>query len=634
MRAHASSAPWPNSSAPRPDVSDVVARDRAALADALDGPSPASSAQHEPDRGDALLAAGLLWVDPHGLGGLRLRAGAGAARDSWLRVFESLRPAGPPLVRMPAHIGDERLLGGLDLTATLARGKPVAQRGLLAQADGGIVAVAMAERVEAGAASRLAAALDRGVVEIAREGIESVSPARIGVLLLDEGEGDDEAPPVALVDRCALAVDLRSTGWREAPRRAPFNAHDVERARAVLGSVVVPAELLEAIVAAAGALGVDAVRPALLALRACRAHAALYGRATVEADDAAAAVRLVLLPRATRLPQAAQPEEEDAPADEPPPEEPPAEEPPDDDASREAASPPATPDAPLEDRLVEAALASLPADLLLQLQAGTARRARSAGRSGAAARSGLRGRPIGARRALPRGGQRLALIDTLRAAAPWQKLRGAAGTGRIAVRPDDFHVKRHRQRQATTTIFAIDASGSAALARLAEAKGAVETLLAECYVRRDEVAVLAFRGQRAELLLPPTRSLVRAKRSLAGLPGGGGTPLASGLEAAAALAERIARDGATPVLVLLTDGRANIARDGTPGRERAGADALAAARALRLLGILALVVDTSARPDPAARAIAEAIGATYLPLPPARPDRVARAAQALVPGRA
>jgi magnesium chelatase subunit D len=240
---------------------------------------------------------------------------------------------------------------------------------------------------------------------------------------------------------------------------------------------------------------------------------------------------------------------------------------------------------------------------------------------------------VGARRGWPRGGQRLALIDTLRAAAPWQRLRGAAGSGRVAVRPDDFHVKRHRPRLATTTIFAIDASGSAALARLAEAKGAVETLLAECYVRRDEVAVLAFRGQRAELLLPPTRSLVRAKRSLAGLPGGGGTPLAAGLDAARLLAERIARDGATPVLVLLTDGRANIARDGNPGRERAREDALAAARALRAAAVPALVVDTSARPEPAARALAEALGATYLPLPPARPDRVARAAQALVAAR-
>ena len=100
------------------------------------------------------------------------------------------------------------------------------------------------------------------------------------------------------------------------------------------------------------------------------------------------------------------------------------------------------------------------------------------------------------------------------------------------MRRDDFRMTRFQQRTRTTTIFVVDASGSSALNRLAEAKGAVELLLADCYVRRDQVALLAFRGKEAELLLPPTRSLVRAKRSLAGLPGGGGTPLAAGIDAA------------------------------------------------------------------------------------------------------
>ncbi len=141
------------------------------------------------------------------------------------------------------------------------------------------------------------------------------------------------------------------------------------------------------------------------------------------------------------------------------------------------------------------------------------------------------------------------------------------------MRREDFRVSRFKQRSETTTVFVVDASGSSALHRLAEAKGAVELLLADCYVRRDSVALIAFRGRRAELLLPPTRSLVRAKRSLAGLPGGGGTPLAAGIDAALALADAMRRRGATPVVVPLTDGRANIARDGA-GRARAGADAL------------------------------------------------------------
>jgi magnesium chelatase subunit D len=183
------------------------------------------------------------------------------------------------------------------------------------------------------------------------------------------------------------------------------------------------------------------------------------------------------------------------------------------------------------------------------------------------------------------------------------------------VRKEDFHVTRFKQRSETATLFVVDASGSSALNRLAEAKGAVELLLADCYVRRDSVAVIAFRGRVAELLLPPTRSLVRAKRSLASLPGGGGTPLATAIDTAALLALGLRRRGTTPVIVLLTDGRGNIARDGRPGRPQAMEDAQSAAQQLRGLGMQTLLLDTSPQPQQPARQLAEAMGATYLPLP-------------------
>ena len=133
---------------------------------------------------------------------------------------------------------------------------------------------------------------------------------------------------------------------------------------------------------------------------------------------------------------------------------------------------------------------------------------------------------------------------------------------------------RFRERRETTAIFVVDASGSSAMARLPEVKGAIELLLADCYVRRDSVALVAFRGKTAEIVLPPTRSLMRAKRMLAGLPGGGGTPLACGLDAALALAESVRRKGPCPLLVLMTDGRANICREGAACREQAMEDAL------------------------------------------------------------
>jgi magnesium chelatase subunit D len=213
----------------------------------------------------------------------------------------------------------------------------------------------------------------------------------------------------------------------------------------------------------------------------------------------------------------------------------------------------------------------------------------------------------------------LSVIDTLRAAAPWQKLRNT--DGRLAIRRDDLRIRRFETRAEVLTIFAVDASGSSALARLAEAKGAVELLLAEAYVKRAAVALVAFRGTCAELLLPPTRSLTRARRTLAQLPGGGGTPLAAGLNAARELAEAARARGRTPFLVVLTDGRANIAVDGRAVRNLAETDALSAAKAIAISRIGAAFIDISARPRPEGAALAAAMRARYLPLP--RADSVA-----------
>ncbi|WP_397544794.1 VWA domain-containing protein, partial [Roseovarius salis] len=125
----------------------------------------------------------------------------------------------------------------------------------------------------------------------------------------------------------------------------------------------------------------------------------------------------------------------------------------------------------------------------------------------------------------PDGRARIDVVATLRAAVPWQRLRRARrDTGqRVIIHPGDIRLRRYEDRSDRLLIFTVDASGSAAMARLAEAKGAVEMLLVQAYARRDHVAVVAFRGKGAEILLPPTRSLVQAKRRLAGMPGGGGT---------------------------------------------------------------------------------------------------------------
>ncbi len=546
---------------------------------------------------DATAALEVFAVAPHALGGVRLRCGAGPERQVWLDALRRLLPAAMPWRRLPVHIRDDALLGGLDLAATLATGKPVAERGLLVQAEGGIVVAAMAERMGGALAARLGAALD--------------DEARIAVVALDEGAAEDERPPPALLDRLALCVEPKAS-------LVDVDAARVVQARECWRDVRASDELIEALVAAAAALGVPSARASWQALCVARIAAALAGRREVQADDAALAARLVLAPRATRAPQASE-----EPEAEPPPPETSSDAPHENEAEQQADI-----DRPLDDRVITAAQAAIPPGLLALLAAGRVPGPRrgDAGRMGQNTASRQRGRVVGALRGEPRGGARLALIETLRAAAPWQKVRRAAsGDTRVHVSRDDLRVQRRVQRRATTTIFAIDASGSQALHRLAEAKGAVELLLADCYARRDRVAVIGFRGAGAQVLLAPTRSLVRAKRQLAGLPGGGGTPLAAGIDAVHAMASAVRRGGATPLVVLLTDGRANIARDGTPGREAATRDALGAARVFSSTGTAALLIDTSPQPSAVALAIASALGARCIALPQAQAQALSQA---------
>jgi magnesium chelatase subunit D len=581
-------------------------------------PTPAA----DPTWADAVWAATLFAVDPQGLGGIALRASAGPVRDHWTQLLRGLFDEHAPWRRMPSHISDERLLGGLDLAATLQAGRPVAQRGLLAECDGGVLLLPMAERLSAATAARLAHVLDRGEIGAERDGVTQRWPSRIGIVAFDEGRDDDPALPTALADRLAFRCDLGALGWGHVGD-ASHQAADIRAARQRLPQVTLAEPIAQALCATAQRMGVASLRASLTALGAARAAAALQGRSEVSEDDARLAARLVLAPRATVAPPPDTPQEQPAP-DTPPPPPPPPED--------GADSAPGSDDAAqaLEDRLVSATQAALPAGLLAALLSGEV--ARSAGRVGALSGSPRSGRPVGSRAGTPRGGARLNLIETLRAAAPWQRLRAASappGPQRVHVRGSDLRIARLQQRAATATLFVIDASGSSALHRLAEAKGAVNLLLAECYVRRDQVGVIAFRGRSAEVLLPPTRSLVRAKRSLAELPGGGGTPLAAGLQAALAMAALVRRSGAVPVVVMLTDGRANVALDGGPGRARAEADALQMARLLRGARLTTLLVDTSPQPSPAAQRLAQAMGAPYRTLPHAGAVELSAAVRAL-----
>ncbi|MGJ5074861.1 magnesium chelatase subunit D [Bradyrhizobium sp. SZCCHNRI1009] len=566
---------------------------------------------------DAVIAAALAAIDPHAASVL-LRAGAGPVREQWLDLLRELTPDAAAIRKLPPSISDDRLLGGLDLAATLQAGRPVMQRGLLAEADGGVLIAVMAERIAPSAIAHLTAALDTGVISIERDGLSLRAPARFGLVALDEGIGDERVAP-ALADRLACHLDL-GTVARADLGESLFTSADIAAARALLPQVRLSDDAIAALTTTAVALGIDSLRAPLLACRVARIAAALDGETDVAEPHIACAARLVLAPRATRLPAT----EDDAESDEAP-------EPQNDQA--DSADDDRSNDGPLEDRVLEAAQAAIPADLLKRLQDERAMRARasSAGRQGTAQKAPKRGRPIGARRGEWRAGARLNVLETLRAAAPWQPLRRrtqrSGKSGRLIVHKDDIRITRFKQRSGTTTIFVVDASGSSALQRLAEVKGAVELLLAECYIRRDEVALIAFRGKGAELLLPPTRSLTRAKRSLAALPGGGGTPLSAAIFAATELALAVKAKGQAPTIVLMTDGRANVARDGG-GRSEAEAEALVAARQLALTGIPVVLVDSSPRPQDKAAQLAGAMQARYVALPHADAARLSQAVMA------
>ena len=637
---------------------------------------------------DALAAARLFAADPHALGGVWLRARAGPVRDAWLAHLATLLPPGA-FRRFPVGIDDEGLLGGTDLAASLVAGARVARPGLLCAADGSVLLLAGAERASPGLAARLSAALDTGEVDGA--------PARTALVALDEGI-DEETLPIPLAERLAFHLDLSPLSVRDASPH-PLTGQGDHEGRAASGmveggsapriaprvrpgpppppptAVALPGSAGEdatsALATAAAACGIGSARAPVFALRAARAAAALDGRAEPDARDLALAARLVLAPRATRLPPGEAALLSDAPADALP-----GSPLPDEDAGLDAASPeppePPSPgkdpapdhpaqDAraeppPLADVVLEAVRAALPPGVLAAMEAGRApSRASARGGAGALRKSTARGRPAGTRPGDPRRGQRLDLAATLAAAAPWQRLRAAAASPagsvaavgsaaaaavaslppprRLHLRAEDLRVRRLVQRAESTTIFAVDASGSAALQRLAEAKGAVELLLAEAYVRRTQVALVAFRGTSAETLLPPTRSLARAKRALAELAGGGGTPIAAGLAAAHDLALVARARGRTPLVVVLTDGRANVSRGGAPGRSAAEADALAAARALAADGIAAALLDTGARPRAETAVLAAAMRARYAPLPRADAGSVAAIVRGLEPGR-
>lgn len=551
------------------------------------------------------------------------------------------------IVELPVGASEDRLIGSLDIERALASGEQAFEPGILAAAHRGILYVDEVNLLTDHLVDVLldAAAMGRNFVE--RDGLSVSHPAGfilVGTMNPEEGELRPQ-----LLDRFGLMVEADSEfstserievvkrrvafesdpsafieSWREQDRQL---GRRILVAQARLSQVAVPEAAREAIAHVCSEHGVDGLRADIVIHRTASTIAAWDEREEVAISDIAEAAELALAHRLRRTPfeQPKLDSErlndmldafEDRPSEGESGGPSPGEAATQPDAvaeleregessseSEQAAGPPAAD-----------GHAEVGAPVPIQPPSAPPRDARprnASGRRATALSEGRNGRRIGARR--PDGAVAdLDVAATILAAAPRQHERAAAA---FEIRPSDVRVKERETKTAALVVFVLDASGSmGARRRMETTKGAVFTLLVDAYQSRDQVALISARGAGASLVLPPTRSVELARRRLAQLPTGGRTPLWAGIDRAAELVIAEQNSGADliPLLVLVTDGRANASR-GSLGPSKA---TLEAAQRVRSLGVRSLVIDAEegyVRLGMAKR-LAEELGGDYVAL--------------------
>ena len=535
------------------------------------------------------LAFKLLAINPSAFGGIIFK---GATPEHTERILNFFKITDVNLNKIFSNFSVTDLTGGIDPLESLQKGYLVYRKGILSRP--GWFSCSSINDMPKALQSMLTHQMDN----------INLSP----IIAFDDGSRKDEVAPPKLCDRLAFSIDLTEVRFNQfSPDFCIINSSEITKAQITEAQI-------QSVIVSAIRFGIDEIRPAYMTINAAQYLATLNDRVAVEQKDLNLAATLVLAHRALIIPE----EIKDEPQKE------------NDESTNERNDQQTNSDINLPTEvLIEAIKASLPDNIYQHLRNNIRQKTKAGSGFGNRHKSKVRGRPKPSRNVPPGDQERIDIVSTLRSAAPWQKLRKQQlkSSKNIIILPSDLHTFHFEDRSERVIIFLVDASGSAAMNRLGESKGAIELMLADSYAKRDFVSLISFRDTSAEILLPPTRSLVQTKKRLGSLMAGGGTPLATGLDASIKLAQNCKRSGKMPSLAILTDGKANIDLDGLPNREKALSDSVLVGAIGKKLDMKSVFIDCGKRPNSNLKEIATSMGANYVSLPRTNATKISNLVQ-------